>query len=113
MSTKTEQKVAHDEKSLYFKLIFFFLERCILILENDEIPRGPRDQGKPRHFSERCYIEIRSHFQFVLTAYLCSETSLISVDEKFDPKYSPLFRNRNSGEAVTCCVICLSILILT
>ena len=95
MSTKIEQKVARDEKSKYFifhtetayhtvrNLVGFFLERFILIPENDEIPWGPCNQRKRRHFSVRCYIHINRHFQFasLLTAYLCSETSLISVNE--------------------------------
>ena len=34
----------------------FFLEIFILIPENDEIPCGPGDQRKGRHFSVTCYI---------------------------------------------------------
>ena len=68
--------LAHDEKSKFFmfhtKLVYhivrnvvgFFLERFILIPENDEIPCGPRDQRKRRRFGVRCYIQISSHFQF-------------------------------------------------
>ena len=66
MSTDIEQKVAHDEKSKFFifhtkiayytvrNVVGFFLERFILIPENDEILFGPRDQRKRRHFSVRC-----------------------------------------------------------
>ena len=66
-----------------------------------EIPCGHRDRRKRRHFSVRCYIHFNPHVQFasLLTAYVCSETSLISVKKQFDTKYSPLCRNRNSGEA--------------
>ena len=58
MSTKIEQKVAHDEKSKFFifhtkiayhtvrNVVGFFLERFILIPENDEIPCSPCDQKK-------------------------------------------------------------------
>ena len=55
----------------------FFLERFILIPENDEILFGPRDQRKRRH------IQINPHFQFasLLTSHLCPETSLMCVNE--------------------------------
>ena len=74
MSTKIEQKVAHDEKSKFFifyteiayhtvrNVVVFFLKRFILIPENDEIPWGPCDQRKRRHFSVRCYIQINPYF---------------------------------------------------
>ena len=95
MSTKIEQKVAHDEKSKFFisrakiayhttrNVVGIFLERFILIPENEEILFGLCDQRKRRRFSVRCYIQINPHFQFasLLTAHLCPETSLIRVNE--------------------------------
>ena len=58
ISTKVEQKVAHDKKSKFltfhtkiaFHTVgnvvgFFFLKRFTSNPENDEIPRGPRDQN--------------------------------------------------------------------
>ena len=63
--------LAHDEKSKFFifhteiayhtvrNVVRFFLERFILIPENDEIPWGSCNQRKRRHFSVRCYIQIK------------------------------------------------------
>ena len=58
---------------------------------SNEVTCSPRDQRKGRHFGVRCYIQISPHFQFVsspLTAYLCSETFLKSVNELLELKYS-------------------------
>ena len=66
MSTKTEQKVAHDEKSKFLifhtkiayntvrnvvVFFFFFLERFILVPENDEIPCGPTIRENTANFA--------------------------------------------------------------
>ena len=111
MSTKIERKWKTSENVEKSKVFIFHSKIVYRTLRNVapffpwtwwiEIPCGHRDRRKRRHFSVRCYIQINPHVQFasLLTAYLCSETSLISVKKQFDTKYSPLCRNRNSGEA--------------
>ena len=56
--------------------------------EHHEVLCSPRGQRKRRYLNWRCYIQINPYFQFVspLTTYLCSETSLKSVNELFELK---------------------------